>query len=134
MVKIMNKLQNELAFYNELAEEIKPHGFKCFLYNEGTSAWLYIITPSDSWLYLDNADFYGYDLSYEYTPSRDCGSGCRYNENSLTEVTIETLLKAEQYGKSFRCKNGRKWAYPKHYASGIEAMRKSWCADKLIEL
>ena len=105
-----------------------------FLYNEGTSAWLYIITPSDSWLYLDNADFYGYNISYEYTPSIDCGSGCRYNEDNLTEVTIETLLKAEQYGKSFRCKNGRKWAYPKHYASGIEAMRKSWCADRLIEL
>ena len=44
------------------------------------------------------------------------------------------VVKAEQYGKSFRCKNGRRWAYPKHYASGIEAMRKSWCADKLIEL
>ena len=39
----MNK-EHEIELYKELAKEIKSYGFRCFLYNEDTSAWLYIIT------------------------------------------------------------------------------------------
>ena len=51
------KKEYEIEFYKELANEIKPQGFKCFLYNEDTSAWLYIITPNNSWLYIDNGEY-----------------------------------------------------------------------------
>lgn len=28
-------MNHEIKFYKELAKELKPQGFKCFLYNQG---------------------------------------------------------------------------------------------------
>ena len=142
------KKEYEIEFYKELAKEIKPQGFKCFLYNEDTSAWLYIITPNNSWLYVDNGEYGGYNITYEYEPSRDFGSGCRYNDDALYEITADTLIKAEKYGKSYghrgwinvsntydgRSHRENVWKSPKHYTDAYKAMSKSWCADRLIEL
>lgn len=130
----MRNLEKEINFYKELAHEIKNDGFRCFLYNKDFSAWLYIITPDNSWLYVGKNCYFGFDISYQYTPSRECGSGCRYNEEPLFEITKETLLDAEKYGKSFKCKNGRKYSFPKHYTDGYEAMRNSYFGKDLIEL
>ena len=138
----------EIAFYKELAHEIKPLGFRCFLYNHETSAWLYVITPNNSWLYVDNAEYGGYNITYEYKTSKDFGSGCRYNEKALHEITAETLLIAERYGKQYGYQgwvnvsneydNGnhreKAWRTPEHYTDGLAAMQKSWCADRLVEL
>lgn len=139
---------HEIEFYKGLAKEIKPQGFKCFLYDEDTSAWLYIITPNNSWLYVDNGEYGGYNITYEYEPSRDFGSGCRYNDGALYEITADTLIKAEKYGKSYGHRgwidvsntyDGRShreniWKSPKHYTDAYKAMSKSWCANRLIEL
>lgn len=144
----MMKLEHEIEFYKELAEEIKPQGFKCFLYNKDASAWLYVITPNNSWLYVDNAEYGGFNITYEYEPSRDFGSGCRYNENALYKITSDILLKAEQYGKHYgHCgwvnvpntydgKSHREnvWRTPNHYTDAYKSMMKCWCADKLVEL
>ena len=142
------KKEYEIEFYKELANEIKSQGFRCFLYDEDTSAWLYIITPNNSWLYVDNGEYGGYNIIYEYEPSRDFGSGCRYNDDALYEITADTLIKAEKYGKSYGYRgwmnvsntyDGRShrenvWRSPKHYTDAYKAMSKSWCADRLIEL
>ena len=142
------KKEYEIEFYKELANEIKSQGFRCFLYDEDTSAWLYIITPNNSWLYVDSGEYGGYNITYEYEPSRDFGSGCRYNDDALYEITVDTLIKAEKYGKSYGYRgwmnvpntyDGRShrenvWRSPKHYADAYKAMSKSWCADSLIEL
>ena len=141
----MNK-EHEIEFYKELAKEIKPQGFRCFLYDEDTSVWLYVITPNNSWLYVDNGG--GFNITYKYEPSRDFGSGCRCNDDTLYEITVDTLTKAEQYGKSYgnrgwinvpntydgRSHRENVWRSPKHYADAYKAMSKSWCADRLIEL
>lgn len=143
----MNKEQ-EIEFYKELAMEIKPHGFRCFLYDNDTSAWLYIITPNNSWLYLDNGTYGGFDITYNYEPSRDFGSGCRCNEEALYEITVDTLARAEQYGKSYghrgwvnvpntydgRTHRENVWRSPKHYEDAYKAMMNHRTADKLIEL
>ena len=142
------KNKYEIEFYKELAKEIKSEGFKSFLYNEGSSAWLYILTPNNSWLYLDKEEYGGYIIIYEYIASRDFGSGCRYNENSLYEITTETLRKAEQYGKNYghrgwinvsnkydgRTHRENVWRTPNHHEDAYKAMMNSWCADKLVEL
>lgn len=142
------KKNYEVEFYKELAEKIKKEGFRCFLYNEDRSAWLYIITPNNSWMYVDNSDFGGFNLTYNYVPSRDFGSGCRCNEKALSDITSEDLLKAEQYGKSFgyrgwknvrnrydgRTHRENVWRSPNHYQDAYQAMMNSWCADKLVEL
>lgn len=43
-------MNEEINFYRGLATEIKPEGFRCFLYLSETSKWLYVITPNNSWL------------------------------------------------------------------------------------
>ena len=142
------KKEYEIEFYKELANEIKSQGFRCFLYDEDTSAWLYIITPNNSWLYVDNGEYGGYNITYKYEPSRDFGSGCRYNDGALYEITADTLIKAEKYGKSYghrgwinvsntydgRSHRENVWRSPKHYTDAYKAMSKSWCANRLIEL
>lgn len=109
---------------------------------------MYIITPANSWLYVDNGECGGYHITYEYEPSRDFGSGCRYNEKALYEITSDTLRKAEQYGKAFgylgwikvpnrydgRSHRETVWRSPKHYADAYKAMSKSWCAPQLVAL
>ena len=138
----------EIEFYKKIASEIKPKGFRCFLYNEGTSVWLCIITPNNSWLSVDNAEFSGFNIDYEYEPSRDFGSGCRYNEHALNEITSEILFEAEEYGRNFgsyvqvtapnRFNTGihreKVWRKPNHYPNAYKAMMNSWCADKLKEI
>lgn len=139
--------KSKIDFYKKLAEEIRPQGFRCFLYDEGTSAWLYIITPRNSWLYVDG-DINGFNVMYQYTPSRSLGSGCRYNNEGLYEITADTLNKAEQYGKSYTqygwkdvpntYAGGSHKEYvrtsPVHYEDGYKAMMSSWCADRLVEI
>ena len=145
----MNKNKEyEIELYKELAKEIKPQGFRCFLYDVDTSAWLYIITPNNSWLYIDRRNFGGFDIVYAYEPSRDFGKGCRYNNDALYKINADILIKAEQYGKSYgyrgwvnvpntydgKTHRENAWKSPKHYADAYKAMLKSWCADKLVEL
>lgn len=139
--------KSKIDFYKKLAKEIKPQGFRCFLYDEGTSAWLYIITPRNSWLYVDG-DINGFNVIYQYTPSRSLGSGCRYNNEGLCEITADTLNKAEQYGifyTQYRWKDvpntydggshkEHVWTSPVHYEDGYKAMMNSWCADRLVEI
>lgn len=61
----MNK-EYEVEFYKSLAKEIKPQGFKCFLYadEKDVYAWLCIITPNNSWLYVDEGELGGYNIVY----------------------------------------------------------------------
>ena len=142
--------KSEIEFYKKLAEEIKPQGFRCFLYDEkewGANAWLYIITPGNSWLYVDG-DINGFAVIYKYTPSSSLGGGCRYNDEGLFEITADTLNKAEQYGKSYtqyrwkdvpntydeKSHKEHVWTSPVHYEDGYKAMMSSWCADRLIEI
>ena len=145
----MNK-EYEVEFYKSLAKEIKPQGFKCFLYadEKDVYAWLCIITPNNSWLYVDEGEIGGYNIVYEYKPSKDFGSGCRCNAEALYEITADALIKAEQYGKFYGQRgcinvpntyNGKShresvWRHPSHYADAYKAMTNSWYADKLVEL
>ena len=139
---------NEIEFYKKLAEEIQPKGFRCFLYVKDAYAWLYIITPNNSWLYIDNAEYGGYNIIYNYEPSKEFGSGCRYNDKPLYEITADILTKAEQYGKSYGHrrwmnvhniydgKHHREniWKSPKHYINGYKSMLTHWNAKDLVEL
>ena len=140
--------EHEIEFYKKLAEEIKPQGYRCFLYDHDYSAWLNIITPNNSWLYVDHGEYGGFNVSYEYQPSRDFGTGCRYNNDALSEITVDTLVKAEQYGKTYgfrgwknvpntydgRTHRENVWRTPTHYPDAYEAMMNNWCADRLVEL
>lgn len=126
-------------FYEKLAESIKPAGFRSFLYNEEQSSLLFIITPANSWLCISE-DYWGYGISYEYIPSKNFGSGVRWNEEPLCRDEIDTkaLLKAEKYGKRYgktqSYHGSRKGFYmPEHYPDAYTAMMSAW-GEKLTEL
>lgn len=90
----------------------------------------------------------GLNIVYHYEPSREFGQGCLCNENPLREITAETLLEAERFGKNFGhrgCINVPNiydggthresvWRAPKHHENAYKAMMQSWCAKQLIEL
>lgn len=139
----------KLKFYQELAAEIKPLGFRCFLFHSQTS-WMYIITPKNSLLLIDDNPYGGVNVVYEYEPSVEFGSGCPYNDESLglLEVNADILLKAEAKGRKRGTRgwkevpntynNGTHMEYvnkrPVLYKDGYKAMMNRWCARKLIEL
>lgn len=143
----MNK-EHEIEFYKGLAKEIKSQGFRCFLYNKESYAWLYVITPNNSLLYIDNGEFGGFNIIYEYKPSKEFGSGCRYNDEALHEITAKTLVAAEQYGKSYGHQGWIKvsniydgkshrenvWKSPEHYGNAYKAMMQKYSLNDLIEL
>lgn len=106
-----------------------------------------VITPNNSWMSIDfESD--GLNIVYHYEPSREFGQGCRYNEDPFREITAETLLEAERFGKNFGHRGWINvpnrydgfshreiiWKKPKHYENAYKAMMQSWCAKQLIEL
>lgn len=146
----MTRTESNVCFYKELAENIKPHGFRCYLYNEDNSAFLYVITPNNSWLCISREYFGGYNISYKYEPSKDFGTGCQCNTDPLWEsdISVGTLLKAERYGKSYgfkghievpnkydeRMHRETVWRSPVHYRDGYKAMQNSYLQKYLLEL
>lgn len=123
-------MNEEIKFYKELAEEIRKDGYRSFLHDENGSAWLYVITPGNSWLYIDKAEYGGFNVSFEYAPSRDCGSGCCFTERPIFEITSETLADAERYGRCFSFRGHK----PTPYADAMNAMNQSYFGKTLIEL
>lgn len=138
----------EIEFYKKLAEEIKPLGYKCFLYNEDNFAWLYVITPNNSWLYIDEAMYTGYNIVYQYKPESKLGSGCCCFEEPIYEINERILKIAEDCGKNYYYTgwemvpnryDGRSHREivrikPIHYKDAMEALKKHWCYNKLVEL
>lgn len=117
-------------FIEELAKEIKPLGYRVFLYDDGKyNCWSHIITPSDSWLYLGHNVLLGMDLSYQYQPSKDFGSGCASQDHYFS-IGVDELIAIEKYGKNYSYKR----KFPKHYESGLKALENSRNYDKLVEL
>lgn len=129
----------------KLAKRIKSWGYRVFLYKHDYSEWLSIITPNGSWMEIFYGDYGGFNITYEYVPSRDFGSGCRCNDSALSlyGLTKEVLEAAERYGKNF---SSRTWhneylrdsqggmhkvrvtgfKKPTHYANGYEALMNSY--------
>ena len=137
--------------YMEYAREFKKHGYKCFLYNnidDVTGASMYIVTPGNSLLYLYYDRGCGFNITYEYIPSKKFGSGIRCNNGSLDIITVETLIEAEKFGRSYgewmtinvanRYNTGshdeKTFVQPKHYENAYSALKNMWLRDKLTEI
>lgn len=145
----MTGMERNFEFYKELARRIREYGYRCFLHQGYRDIWLDIISPSNSWLTVCQNYYWGYNISYHYVPTASFGCGCAYNDDSVPgkDVTVELLLKAEQYGIRY----GRKKKYfvpntydggshietvyerPQHYPNAYQAMLKHGGND-LMEL
>ena len=84
---------------------------------------------SDTIMYIQNGDFWGFDFSIEYIPSKETGTGCRCNEESICEIDWETLLEQKREGLEFANKLGAKM-----YHDANEFKTHHYGFDKMIQL
>ena len=61
----------------------------------------FLITPDDNVLTVNKGDFGGINVTFNYIPSRQTGSGCSCNDEAIYECDMNTLKKLEAEGKSF---------------------------------
>lgn len=131
-------MENIKEFFSALAEEIKPAGYRCFVYqnDESQSIWMAVITPDHHWLNIFRAMYGGFDITFQYVPCKDFGSGCKYNDSALSEITAETLEKAVRYGLNFsiRSKRYNSQRKPEYYQDGYTAMKNSFFGECYSEI
>ncbi len=120
----------------------KSHGCECYV-TPGDDAYDYgfIIFPKelikelnepcaiDTIMYIQNGDFCGYDFTIEYIPSRENGTGCRCNEESVTSVDWNELLHQLKEGFEFASK-----LKAHMYVSADDFKTKHWGFDKMVKL
>ena len=64
--------------------------------------WVFAITPSDNVLYIERGRLGGWEISLQYRPSRENGSGCRANDmQPYAEITPAILEEAERENLEF---------------------------------
>ncbi len=108
----------------------KANGCECYV-TPGDDAYNYgfIIFPDNTVMYVQNGDFWGFDFTIEYIPSRQNGSGCRCNDESVSIVDWEELLEQKRKGLTFANELGAKL-----YKSADEWKRKHWNFDKMVKI
>lgn len=83
----------------KILEMAKENGYRSFESTREEADYGWMITPNNNILYIQKGDFgYGYNMSLQYAPSKQKGSGCRCNEDTISEITVETLKKMEMEG------------------------------------
>ncbi len=98
----MTRKSEQREELKNIMEELTKEGFKCFILKENHSfVYGFIITPNDNVIYIQPGDFFGWNLSLKYKPSQKNGQGCRCNEEPLTEINSDIILKQEQEGLNF---------------------------------
>ena len=85
--------------------------------------------PIDTIMCIELGDFWGWNFSIEYIPSKETGVGCRCNEDSICEIDWEELLHQRKEGLEFA---GRLNA--SLYTSAESFKKKHWGFDKMIQL
>jgi len=118
-------------FIREILLFAKENGYRAFENTRSDSAYGWIITPQNNIIYIQKGYFWGYDMSLQYVPSRENGSGCSCNEESLTEIRLDILVDMENKGLNFARKLGAQ-LYSK---SQVEKYFSNyWDKENIIEL
>lgn len=125
---IRNKQRrHDLAAVLQLA---KVNGCECYITNHDSGYdYGFMVFQDGVIMYIQNGDFWGWDFSIEYIPSRENGTGCRCNEESVCSIDWNGLLQQKADGLAFARKLGAKL-----YRSADEWKAKKWNFEKLIKL
>jgi len=89
----------------QIIEELKKLGYKFYSshLNDGEIIdWAFCVTPSDNVLSVCegrtlSGNIYRYELALEYIPSTGNGHCCGGGDANCSEITLETLAKAEAF-------------------------------------
>lgn len=109
----------------------KENGYKAYECTRSDSAYGWIITPQNNIVYIQKGDFFGCDMSLKYVPSRQTGTGCRCNEEPLTEINLAVLKGIEMEGLNFARRLGAK-LYNKTQVENY--FTNHWDKENIIEL
>ena len=114
----------------EILKLAKANGCECYV-TSGDDMYDYgfMIFPDGVVMYIQNGDFWGYDFSIPYIPSRENGSGCRCNDVSVSVVDWLELLKQKRDGLAFAKHLGAKM-----YKSADEWKSNSWSFNKMVQI
>ena len=118
---------NGCECYITSSDDDYDYGFMIF--HEALHMGQFTYPMPDVIMYIQNGDFWGWDFSIEYVPSRKTGSGCRCNEESISSIDWDGLLKQREAGLAFARELGAKF-----YKNADEWKAKKWNFDKLIKL
>lgn len=115
----------------DILKMAKANGCECYVTpGDDIYTYGYMIFPDDDVvMYIQRGDFWGWDFSIPYIPSRENGTGCRCNDESLSTVTWEDLLKQKAEGLKFARK-----LKAKQYGSSEEWKRNYWRKDEMVRL
>ena len=120
----------------ELLLSLKETPFikRVFIYdneNSYDSCYGWIETIENDVIYIQRSIYvyFGWDLSYEYNVTKENGTGCRCNEDSMPIITETNIKDAALYGRCFCLKNK---AVP--YRDFDDFKLKSWCKEYIKEL
>lgn len=112
-----------------ILSDLSQDGFNCFMTKRDDASYGYAITPSDNVLYIEHDYFYGWNVSLQYKPSHKNGSGCRCNEEPLTEINSNVILEQEK-----ECLNYARKLEANLYNSSEEFFSKYWDKDNLEKI
>lgn len=92
----------------EILEMAKKEGLKCFICKNTDYNYGYLVTENDNVLCISTNAIWGFDLSLEYIPSRNNGSGCCCNKEPVFDISIDTIREMEKEGLAFARRLGAK--------------------------
>lgn len=112
-------------------EFAKANGYRCYFVDAKRicSAYGYMITPKGNVMYVQTGDWGGWQFGIQYVPSRQTGTGCTCFEDTVFEVDLDTLERAENEGLAFAKK-----IKAKHYSSPEEWLSNVWNRSRLVEI
>ena len=114
----------------DILQIAKENGCECYItpaddaYNYG-----HIIFPDGVVMYVQNGYYGGYDFCISYIPSSKNGTGCMCNEESISVVDWNELLKQKRDGLNFARK-----LKAELYPTVDEWKRNSFSFDKMVRL
>ena len=123
------RIEKRLGIINVL-KLAKANGCECYITPaESNYDYGYMIFPDGIVMYIQNGDFLGWDFSIEYIPSRETGTGCFCNEESITSIDWNGLLEQKADGLKFA-----KELKARFYKSADEFKAKRWNFGKMVQI
>lgn len=100
----IGRRNGEIETMKNTIETLKNNGYAVYAavgrdgrLSSDEGRYVFAITPSDNVLYVQRGYFGGWEVSLQYKPSRENGSGCRANDKQpYSEITLDALQEAER--------------------------------------
>jgi hypothetical protein len=110
-VEISERRRHSKEKIMEVLNIAKENGMKAYINTREDTSYGWIVTHNNNILYIAYEYLNGYDVSLQYRPNRDSGSGCGCNPDmhyldKMPAIDYTDILRMEQSGLCFASKLG----------------------------